>query len=87
MKEAKGLLVEGLKGLGLSPLSSQTNFFLVKVGDAARLRQALLQKGIMVRDCTSFDLPNYIRLAPRTIAGCQRLLAAIKETEVYRYVS
>ena len=87
IKEAKEFLVEGLKGLGLLPLPSQTNFFLVKVGDAARFRQALLRKGILVRDCTSFGLPNYIRLAPRTIAECQRLLTAIKETEVYRHVS
>ena len=85
IKEAKELLVEELKHLGFSPLPSQANFFLVKVGDAARFRQALLKKGILVRDCTSFGLPNYIRLAPRTIAECQRLLAAIKEPEVYRY--
>jgi len=87
IKEAKEFLVEGLKGLGLLPLPSQTNFFLVKVGNAARFRQALLRKGILVRDCTSFGLPNYIRLAPRSIAECQRLLTAIKETEVYRHVS
>ncbi len=87
LNEAKEFLVEGLKGLGLSPLPSQANFFLVKVEGAARLRQALLRKGILVRDCTSFGLPNYIRLAPRSIAECQRLLNAIKETEVYRHVS
>ncbi len=87
IKEAKDFLVEGLKDLGLSPLPSQANFFLVKVGDAARFRQALLRKGILVRDCTSFGLPSYIRLAPRTVAECQRLLIAIKETEVYRHVS
>jgi len=85
INEAKEFLIEGLKGLGLSPLPSQTNFFLVKVGVAANLRQALLRKGILVRDCASFGLPDYIRLAPRTITECQMLLAAIKE--VYRYVS
>jgi len=86
IKEAKEFLLEGLKHLGLSPLPSQTNFFLVKVGDAAKLSQALLKKGILVRDCTSFGLPNYIRLAPRAIAECQRLLTAIRESEVYCYV-
>jgi histidinol-phosphate aminotransferase len=82
INEAREFLVEGLKGLGLSPLPSETNFFLVKVGDAARFRQALLKKGILVRDCTSFGLPHYLRLAPRTIAECQRLLAVMKESEV-----
>jgi histidinol-phosphate aminotransferase len=87
IKQAKEFLVEGLKGLGLSPLPSQTNFFLVKVSDAAKLRQALLKDGIMVRDCTSFGLPDYIRLAPRAIAECRRLLSAIRDTEVCRHVS
>ncbi len=87
IKEAKEFLIEGLKGLGLSPLPSQANFFLVKVGNAARFKQALLRKGILVRDCTSFGLPDYIRLAPRTLADCKKLLTAIRETEVYRHVS
>jgi histidinol-phosphate aminotransferase len=78
IKEAKEFLVEGLKGMGLSPLPSQTNFFLVKVGDAAGFRRALLKKGILVRDCTSFGLPDYIRLAPRTLAECRKLVAAIQ---------
>jgi len=78
IKEAKEFLVEGLKGMGLSPLPSQTNFFLVKVGDAAGFRWALFKKGILVRDCTSFGLPDYIRLAPRTLAECQKLVAAIQ---------
>jgi len=87
IKDAKEFLMKGLRGLGLPPLPSQANFFLVKVGDATRFRQALLSKGILVRDCTSFGLPDYIRLAPRSITECQRLLTAIKDTEVHRYVS
>ncbi len=87
IEEAKGFLVEGLKGLGLSPLPSQNNFFRVRGGDANGFRRALLRKGILVRDCTSFGLPNDIRLAPRTTVECQRLIAAIRDTKVYRHVS
>ncbi len=79
IKKAKEFMVQELRVLGFSPLPSQANFFLVKVSDAARFRQALLGKGILVRDCTSFGLPGYIRLAPRPMADCQRLLAAIRE--------
>lgn len=86
IREAKQFLVKELGGLRLSPMPSQANFFLVKVGDAASFSQALLKKSILVRDCSSFGLPNYIRLAPRTIAECQRLLNTIKEPEVYHYV-
>ncbi len=87
IQEAKEFLIRELTGLGLSPLPSPTNFFLVKVGNAAEFRQALLKKGILVRDCASFGLPDYIRLAPRTIVECQRLLTAIKDTGVYRHAS
>lgn len=82
IKEAKAFLVDGLKGLGLSPLPSQTNFFLVKVDNAPRLKQALLKKGFLVRECASFGLTNYLRLAPRTIAECQKLLTAMSEIRI-----
>jgi len=32
----------------------------------------------MVRDCTSFGLPQYVRIAPRSRGECHRLIAAIK---------
>ena len=76
-----------LKGLGFSILPSRTNFFLVKVSQAPKFRQALLKKGILVRDCTSFGLPEYIRLAPRTMPECQQLITAIKETGADKYAS
>lgn len=85
IKMAKEFLIKALKGLGFSILPSRTNFFLVKVGKAAEFRQVLLKKGILVRDCTSFGLPEYIRLAPRPMPECQQLIMAIKETGVTKY--
>jgi histidinol-phosphate aminotransferase len=82
IREARDFLIKELELLGLPPLPSQTNFFLVKVGNALAFRQALLKKGILVRDCTSFGLPQYIRLAPRTLPECQKLIEAIKEVGV-----
>ena len=87
IQEAKKFLVEELTLLGLSPLPSQTNFFLVEVDNVVEFRQALLQKGILVRDCASFGLPAYIRLAPRTLPECQRLIAAIKHIGVHSHAS
>ena len=83
INKAKDYLVKELKRIGFSPLPSQGNFFLVKVGDAFSFRQSLLRKGILVRDCTSFGLPDYIRLAPRSMADCRRLIKAIKDFGVY----
>jgi histidinol-phosphate aminotransferase len=87
IREARDFLIKELELLGLPPLPSQTNFFLVKVGNATAFRQALLKKGILVRDCSSFGLPQYIRLAPRTLPECQKLIDAIKEVGVLSHAS
>lgn len=76
---AKGFLLKGLLRLGLSPPPSKTNFFLVKVGNAREVRLALLLRGILVRDCTSFGLPEYIRMAVRPRQECERLITALTE--------
>jgi histidinol-phosphate aminotransferase len=82
IKDCRKYLVGNLTNLGFTVLPSEANFFLVKVSDAAGLRQALLGKGILVRDCTSFGLPQYIRLAARPEEECRKLIAAVKETGV-----
>jgi len=79
LRQAKNYLVAELSGLGLPPLPSEANFFLVKVGDAPRFRRELLKRMILVRDCTSFGLPQYVRIAPRPLPQCQKLITAIKE--------
>jgi len=79
LREAKAYLYAELSRLGLPPLPSEANFFLVEVGHASELRHELLKRRILVRDCSSFGLPQYIRIAPRTLPECQRLVAAIKE--------
>lgn len=83
LNRAKDFLLRELTCLGLSPLPSQANFFLVKVTKAAEFRRALLERGILVRDCTSFGLPDYIRLAPRSLPECQRLIEVIKDSGVW----
>ena len=76
---AKDYLAKELGALGLEVPRSEANFILVKVGDAAKWRSLLLAKGMVVRDCASFGLPQYIRLGIRTMADCQRLAAAMAE--------
>ena len=82
LKEAKDYLVGELSRLGLPPLPSEANFFLVEVGDASEFRHKLLRRKILVRDCTSFGLPGYVRIAPRTLPECQRLVTAVEEIRV-----
>jgi histidinol-phosphate aminotransferase len=71
---ARRLLIEGLLALGYRVWPSRANFVLVEVGDGARLRQALLPHGLVVRDCASFGLPTCVRIACRDEEACRRLL-------------
>ena len=76
---AKQDLVAGIQALGLAPSPSATHYFLVQVRSAAKLRQQLLERRIQVRDCTSFGLPDHIRIATKTPPENEKLLAALKE--------
>lgn len=75
---AKQALLAGLESLGLAPLPSQTHYFLVDVADGAAFRRALLAHKIQVRDCASFGLPAYVRIATRLPEENARLLAAVE---------
>lgn len=63
----------------LHVVPSRTHFCLVEVGDAQQVRQKLLVRGLLVRDCTSFGLPQYIRVATRPAHEWQRLLVLLPE--------
>jgi len=78
IRQAKQFLIGELERIGFTIVPSKTNFFLVKVGDGKSFRNALLRYGIMVRDCTSFGLPEYVRIAPRTMPECQKLISTIE---------
>jgi len=76
---AKQELTAGLTRLGLVPIPSAAHFFLVRVGDGAGFRMALLRRGVLVRDCASFGLPAHVRIATRRPEENERLLAVIRE--------
>jgi histidinol-phosphate aminotransferase len=74
VKEAKRFLVAGLSRLGFKVLPSDTHYFLVKVGEATVVCRSLLKRRIFVRDGTSFGLPEYIRISPRIMPECVKLI-------------
>ncbi len=78
IREVKQFLIDELTRLGLLLLPSDTNYFLVRVDNATEFRVALLKYGILVRDCTSFGLPQYIRIAPLAMPDCQKLIDAVR---------
>lgn len=78
IRQAQQFLLSELKQIGFTVLPSKTNFFLVKVGNGRKFRACLLRHGIMVRDCASFGLPGYVRIAPRTMPECQKLITTVR---------
>ena len=79
---AKQHLVKNLFTIGLTPLPSTTHFFLMPAENAVDFRRALLQQNVLVRDCASFGLPGYLRIATRQPAENERLVAAIQTIQV-----
>jgi threonine-phosphate decarboxylase len=59
-------LVAQITNLGLPCIPSSANYLLVNYGkNVAPLCTSLAQNSILVRDCASFGLPEYIRIAVR----------------------
>jgi histidinol-phosphate aminotransferase len=58
-------LQEGLRACGYAPLPTTVSYFLLPVGDAESMRERLVAERMFVRDCTSFGLPEHIRIAAR----------------------
>lgn len=77
VREAKAALLEGLVRLDLPVQAGAANFLLIRTGDATAVRLDLLRRGIAVRDCRSFGLPDYIRVGVRTPPENARLLEAL----------
>lgn len=67
--------------LGLSYVRSHTNFVLVKIGpQATAVQEMLLNKGVIVRPCTSYDLPLFLRVTVGSKAQNVRFIEALEST-------
>ena len=72
-------LAHALSERGYALVHTDTVFLLVRVEGATDLRRRLLlDHQILVRDCSSFGLPGYIRLCGRPEPDRQRLLQALE---------
>jgi threonine-phosphate decarboxylase len=58
-------LRDSIASLGLVVHRAALPFMLVRSGDGAATRAALLRRGCVVRDCASFGLPAWVRVAPQ----------------------
>jgi histidinol-phosphate aminotransferase len=76
LETRKGLrrLEAGFGELGLEFVPSQANFVLVRVGDGARVSDALQRRGVIIRALKTYDLPEWVRVTAGTADQNERLL-------------
>jgi histidinol-phosphate/aromatic aminotransferase/cobyric acid decarboxylase-like protein len=82
VRTLRGQLVAVLHGHGLEPQPSDANWVLVEGGG---LRAQLALHGIVVRDCTSFGLPEMVRIAvpdPKGLARLDGALSSVTESGI-----
>ena len=79
VQRSKKMLTKRLNESGYQVLPSPANFLLVEVGDGRMMREQLLRRGLVVRDCASFGLPAHIRIGIRPEADCIKLAEAMGE--------
>ncbi|MBY0280133.1 aminotransferase class I/II-fold pyridoxal phosphate-dependent enzyme, partial [Candidatus Binatia bacterium] len=74
------LLTARLRDAGYVVAPSQTPYFVVHVDDATRFRRELLRAhGVLVRDCTSFGMPAWVRVAARGGEPATRIVDGFAE--------
>jgi histidinol-phosphate aminotransferase len=76
--EGRDFLQREFGAMGLDYVPSFANFVLVQVQDGKGVFQALMKRGIIVRDMTSYGLPEWIRVSIGTMEQNERFLAELK---------
>ena len=79
LREETRALQAGLRAYGYAPLPTTVSYFLLPVGNARAMRDRLVAERMFVRDCTSFGLPDHIRIASRPPEENARLLGVMAE--------
>ena len=58
---------------------SAGNFVLARVGDGAAVAAAAQERGVIIRDCTSFGLPNCVRISTGTREETREAVTRLNE--------
>lgn len=71
-------LTDAFRSLGLTFISSVGNFVCVEVGDAARINDALLHQGVIVRPIANYGMPRHLRITVGLPQENERFLSVLK---------
>lgn len=77
LRQAKRVFMSELASPAMTPLPSDAGFFLLRIDQADRVRERLLAGGMIVRDCHSFGLEGYLRIAVLDSCNNRRLVKAL----------
>ena len=77
-REGMASLTAAFAELGLECVPSWANFILVRVGNAARLYDQLLRRGVIVRPVPVYGFPEHVRVTVGTAAENERLVTALR---------
>ncbi len=84
-RKTRDLTIEGrtwmqneFAALGLEYVPSHANFVLVRVGSGKAVFQALMKKGVIIRDMAAYGLPEWIRVSIGTMDQNRRFLAELR---------
>ncbi|VUT27879.1 MAG: Aspartate aminotransferase [Candidatus Syntrophoarchaeum sp. GoM_oil] len=77
----KAYLSGEFKRLSLKPIRSDANYILLDLNgrNASALNEKLLERGIYLRDCTSFGLPEFVRIGVRRHDDNVELVEALRD--------
>ena len=76
--EGRAFLEKEFAAMNLEYIPSHANFVLVKVGDGKAVFNALMKRGIIIRDMNAYGLPEWIRVSIGTMPQNERFLAELK---------
>ena len=81
VEEQRKYFYKSLEVMDVSFEPSFTNFILVNVGgDSSQVAQALLKKGVIIRDMAAWGLKGYIRVSIGSAPENKRFIKTLKET-------
>ena len=72
-------ITQGLSQLGLSYIPSYANFVSFAVNEAAKVNQALLQNGVIVRPIANYGMPDYLRVSIGLFSENARFLSVLAQ--------
>ncbi len=78
-REGMAFLREQCARLQLAYVPSWANFLMIRVGNGARVYEALLRQGVIVRPLGVYGFPEHVRVTVGTAAENARLITALED--------